>query len=215
MDLVNSSYMVTFNNLSQNTPANWACSVSSSPCANAAFPPPPGNVSMDPLLEGVGAEAVRFCPRGNSPILDQGPAIPPSEPLDFFGRLRVLDGDLDGTATVDLGYCETDEGSSLLVHSSGLVTWDASVNMLARYNLYRGDLDVLLSSCATGCSYTQDLAMVAEARRFCDVVSPSLTDPEVPLFDKGFFYLVTAEDILEGGLGWMNSLLPANDHPCP
>lgn len=150
VDLVNSSYMVTFNNLSQNTPANWACSVSSSPCANAAFPPPPGNVSMDPLLEGVGAEAVRFCPRGNSPILDQGPAIPPSEPLDFFGRLRVLDGDLDGTATVDLGYCETDEGSSLLVHSSGLVTWDASVNMLARYNLYRGDLDVLLSSCATG-----------------------------------------------------------------
>ena len=215
MDIVNSVYTVTFNDLFQNTPLNWACSDDGSPCTNPGPTPPPGNVSVDPLLEGAGSNAARYCPRSNSPALDAGPLAPPSDPVDFFGRPRVQDGDFDGTAIVDLGYCETDEISTLLVHGSGLITWDPSVNGSALYNLYRGDLNVFLTSCAVDCVYTQNLGVVTEARRFCDVASPSFMDTDAPVFAEGYFYLVTGEDIVEGRLGWTGSILHDNDNPCP
>jgi hypothetical protein len=171
---------------------------------------------MDPLLEGSGSNAARYCPRSNSPALDAGPIMPPSDPVDFFGRPRVQDGDLDGTAIVDLGYCETDEISFLQVAADGMITWDQSINVSAVYNLYRGDFNVLLSSCATDCVYTQDLGLVLEARRFCDVLLPNFMDPDLPFgVGEGYFYLVTGEDVLEGRLGWMGSILRDNDNPCP
>lgn len=54
VDVVDSVYTMTYNDLYQNTPVNWACSDSGGPCPNPGFPPPPGNVSVDPLLREAG-----------------------------------------------------------------------------------------------------------------------------------------------------------------
>ncbi len=40
-------------------------------------------------------------------------------------------------------------------------------------------------------------------------------DTDVPVFAEGYFYLVTGEDIVDGRLGWMGSILRDNDNPCP
>ena len=83
------------------------------------------------------------------------------------------------------------------------------------YNLYRGLLSVLAASCATSCVYSQDPLVVLEARRECDLPTPSFTDTDQPPLNDAYYYLVTGEDVLEGGLGWLGGTQRPHDNPCP
>ncbi len=210
IDWVNSSYTVEFNDLYQNLPLNWSCVG----CTNPAFPPPPGNVSVDPLLQG-GTGSLAFCPRSHSPLVDGGSLTPPGATTDFFGRPRVLDGDFDFFAFVDVGFCETDEITMLTIDAGSVISWDPSANPFAVYNLYRGVLSELVASCATSCVYSQDPLVVLEARRECDLASPSFLDTDTPALTEGYYYLVSGEDAVEGGLGWLGGLARAHHNPCP
>ena len=62
-----------------------------------------GNINVDPLFVGSGNYHLRF----TSPCIDVGlnsaPGIPSS---DFEGNYRIIDGDKNGTATVDMGADE-------------------------------------------------------------------------------------------------------------
>ncbi len=213
IDLVNSTYTVEFNNLSLNLPTNWSCQKTIGSCANPTFPPPPGNSSADARVEG-NSIASRRCLRSSSPAVDGGPLAAPSEPTDFFGRPRVQDGDFDGTATVNQGYCESDEVTRVQLEGA-VVSWDASPNPSVVYNLYRGVLSELLLSCGTACVYSQDPATVPGAERHCNLVSPSLVDPDLPSFGEFYYYLVSGEDVEEASLGWLGNVLRTNDNPCP
>jgi len=65
-----------------------------------------GNISIDPGF--VDPAAGDFHVTGDSPVVDAGdPATPPAAPpSDSDGDPRVVDGTLDGVATVDIGYDE-------------------------------------------------------------------------------------------------------------
>jgi hypothetical protein len=212
IDLQNSSYAVAYNDLYQNAPAEWACASFAVPCP-ASFPFPPGNLSADPRVEGGPGG---YCPLGDSPLRDAGPAAAPAATEDYFARPRLLDGDFDGVAVVDLGHCETDEVTGLALGPAGSVAWTAGAPG-ARYNLYRGLLSVLRSSCAAlDCQFTQDPAVVAGARQDCDLASSSILDPAAPPPGDGFLYLATGEGLAEGSLGLgSDGAQRDNDHPCP
>ena len=203
IDLGGSSLtVIEYTNTYQNTPANIVGSYTAGI----------GNMSQDPLFQSSAGPS--YCVNSDSPILDAGPPIAPADPSDFFGRTRVQDGDFDGTATVDLGYCESDEVTNLTVGAGGLVSWDASANSSAVYNLYRGLLSELVTSCATSCVYSQDPVIVLEAQQVCDLTSPSFTDPDVPPLGDAHYYLATGEDLVEGGLGWLGGATRNHDNPC-
>ncbi len=63
-----------------------------------------GNIRQDPLLTGSGK--LRLLP--GSPCIDAGnnSAFPYLPLIDYFGNDRVIDGDANGTATVDMGAHE-------------------------------------------------------------------------------------------------------------
>ena len=208
IDLINSSLAyLLYTNLDQNLPTNIDADIS-------GYMSGPGNLFIDPLL--VGSSGSNYCPRSNSPAIDAGPTTPPASSVDFFGRSRVQDGDFDGTATVDMGFCETDEVTRLTIDGGGNLGWDASVNPSAVFHLYRGLLTALRSSCAVDCIYTQDPLVVPEARQECSLLSPTFTDLDDPPASDGYLYLVSGEDLVESGLGPRSDGLPRdNDHPCP
>ncbi|GEM_PF-1540269 len=79
------------------------CCVSGSPVYAGA-----GNINDDPLF--VNESAGDFHLQGMSPCLDAGTnsAVPPGITEDFEGDNRFIDGDGDGTATVDMGVDEAE-----------------------------------------------------------------------------------------------------------
>jgi hypothetical protein len=61
-----------------------------------------GNMDSDPGF--VGADNFRLVP--GSPCIDAGDNSAVTEAVDIDGVTRILDGDCDETATVDMGACE-------------------------------------------------------------------------------------------------------------
>lgn len=61
-----------------------------------------GNISQNPALNN------RYCPTGRSPVIDAGnnDLIPAGITTDFYGSPRIVDGNKDGQAVVDMGACE-------------------------------------------------------------------------------------------------------------
>jgi hypothetical protein len=153
--------------------------------------------------------------------VDAGSPSPPLEFEDFRGNPRVADGDLDGASVVDMGYCELDELTGLIVGLGGSIAWDGAADPSVTFNLYRGLFSLFITACfdttehAGDCAYTQDPATVPEARRWCDLGAPHVTDPDSPPPGDGFLYLATAKGAAEGGLGFAQGLQRPNQNPCP
>jgi parallel beta-helix repeat protein len=64
-----------------------------------------GNISLDPRF--VDAAGGDYNPQAGSPVIDSGTnAAPKLPPVDINGDPRIIDGDADGTATVDIGAAE-------------------------------------------------------------------------------------------------------------
>lgn len=205
VDLINSDFtVIEYTDIAQNVPIDISGTFSSGGG---------GNLSMDPQFLFPGGPT--YCVSSNSPVLDAGPAMAPASPVDFFGRPRVQDGDFDGIARADLGYCESDEVTNLTMGLGDLVSWDLSINSAATFNLYRGLLSVLEASCATSCVFSQDPGLEPEARRECALPTPSFVDTDQPDLGDGYYYLATGEDLTEGGLGWVGSTARPHDNPCP
>ena len=138
----------------------------------------------------------------------------PPDPTDIHGRPRVQDGDFDGTAVVDMGYCETNEISGLRFVSADDLAWDPGRPGVT-YHLYRGLLSEFILSCATSCVYSQDTGAIAEAEQTCNLGSPTRTDTDTPPASDAYYYLVTGENVVEGGLGWRGATPRSHDTPCP
>jgi predicted outer membrane repeat protein len=103
---------ILWGNLSENSAANEifgsnANNVTYSDVNQNGFAGTNGNIRQDPLLSGSGK--LRLLP--GSPCIDAGINNPLPYPLfqivtDYFGNNRVIDGDSNGTATVDIGAHE-------------------------------------------------------------------------------------------------------------
>ena len=229
VDLFNSCWQLTYNDDFQNTPfgpslvPKGGCSSSFS---NHSF--------IDPLfLNSPGS--VNMCLRSDSPLLDAGPMAGTTDLVDFFGRPRHLDGNFDGLARVDMGYCEGGDITNVMVSLVGpgqdvALDWDPSVNSGATFNIYRGLLSELRSSCAIDCIYTQTIPL---ARQDCNRPSgvftfTYLSDTDNPPLGDAFIYLITGKDFAEGTLGFRNDLEAdlnlgvsrqrperTNHNPCP
>ncbi len=94
-----------------------------------------GNLCVDPLFED--PERGSFQLRSNSPCIDAGSHTPSVEPLDYEGNVRVVDGESDGTAIVDLGALEY-QGRTEVSHPYGgeilqTVAYDGPTDTSATY----------------------------------------------------------------------------------
>jgi len=114
-----------------------------------------GDISADPMF--VDAANGDYHLQYNSPCIDAGTNVPEFPDYDFEGDLRILDGDNDGTAVVDMGadeyviiYCrltiETSTGGStapspgVYSHPEGTdVTVDAIPSSGYRFTGWSGD----------------------------------------------------------------------------
>ncbi|NIM59041.1 MAG: DUF1565 domain-containing protein [Candidatus Aminicenantes bacterium] len=114
-----------------------------------------GDISADPMF--VDAANGDYHLQYNSPCIDAGTNVPEFPDYDFEGDLRILDGDNDGTALVDMGadeyviiYCrltiETSTGGStaplpgVYSHPEGTdVTVDAIPSSGYRFTGWTGD----------------------------------------------------------------------------
>jgi len=137
----------------------------------------------------------------------------------FSNTVTVVAVDDDGaavgndsnTVTVDITPPPASAPPSFVGFAGDQITW-STVGGATKYHLYRGDLDVLVSTGAC----TQDPATVPDADRFCNLTTTEYTDPFVPVAGQVIFYLITSEDALdEGSLGENSNGLPRpNDNPC-
>ncbi len=210
IDFINSeTSTIEFTDIFQNLPVD----------INGTFDPGAGgNISQDPMFLETGSLAV--CLRSNSPLIDAGVLVGTLDLTDFFGRPRHIDGNLDGIigdgARIDMGACEGGDISRLMVETGGVMSWDPSINTAADFNLYRGILSVLKSSCATTCLFTQDPVLVSGANRECGLTSPMFTDPDVPPVGEVYIYYATGESVIEGVLDFAaDGSVLSNDNPCP
>lgn len=202
--LLASYFSVAYNDIFANSPSEW----------DLPAPPGPGHLAVDPLLQDPGS--FPSCPRSHSPVLDAGPAAGTADPTDLPGRPRHIDSDQNGLAIIDMGACEGGEITNLSVAPGGVLDWDPGATGSTTYNLYRGLLSELWTSCATDCVYTQNLGAVPEATQQCGLATPGFTDTDVPPTGDGYFYLVSAEDTVEGILGFTRGgTVRDNDNPCP
>jgi hypothetical protein len=209
VDLINSSfttidYCDTFGN--------------SLPNISGTFQGNVGNISVDPWL--VSMSPLALCPRSDSPVLDTGDPGGTFTLTDYYGRPRIMDGDLDGIAgngtRLDIGACEGGDSTLLMVDAGSSFSWDPGFGRSIVYNLYRSVLSAFLSSCSTTCVYTQNPAVVPGAAQQCDLATPLFADGAAPPLGDAFIYWATGENALEGPIGFaMNGAVLPNDNPCP
>jgi hypothetical protein len=159
--------------------------------SNGSLHLPSSNRHADPRL-GPG-NWTDFWPRSDSPALDGAEAGLPAGP-DLTGLLLPADSDLDGGAAGDIGAIENRgeiTGLSLAhdpdLAGSAVLTWDASGNPSAVFNVYVSDDDPFKAGSG-----------------FClaaGLTNPTLTDPVLPSRGSIRFYLVTGSASLEGSAG--------------
>jgi hypothetical protein len=115
--------------------------------------PGTGNIALDPKYVSLGTADFHLA--ASSPAIDAGdPAIAGAPPLDVDGDERVIDGDRDGTASVDMGYDEALSRAVSLVIDIRPGTTPNVVNLRARgvlpvAILGRADFDVTSIDVAT------------------------------------------------------------------
>lgn len=78
-----------------------------------------GNINADPLFLNAAGGDFRFISSG-SPCVDTGDNSVVAEPNDLSGNPRIVDGDWNGTATVDMGVYEL---QSRQIHNITQDTW--------------------------------------------------------------------------------------------
>ena len=149
------------------------------------------NRETDPKL-GTG-EGIALWPRSDSPALDAAESQLPAG-RDLYGTASPVDGDVDGTAAPDIGAIESlSEVTGLMAvgHSelpgAATLTWDDSVNPGALFNVYASDDD----------PFTADGANCLAAF----LATTSYTDVAPLPAGQIRFYLVTAQDVVEGSRG--------------
>ena len=94
-----------------------------------------GNIDADPIFVGGGD----FHLRSSSPCLDMGLNSAPGIPAtDFEGDNRVIDGDSNGTATVDMGADEVASLGYVILHKDGAIYDSATGWLLTAPPYYPG-----------------------------------------------------------------------------
>jgi hypothetical protein len=83
-----------------------------------------GHIDADPLFVGGGAYHLRSA----SPCIDAGVSAPNIPSTDFEGDARIIDGDYNGTAAVDIGADEF-VPVYMILHTDGAV-WDAATGWI-------------------------------------------------------------------------------------
>lgn len=107
----------------------------------------PGNIDVDPLFADPSAGNFRIL--AGSPCVDAGnnTAVPPGLTHDLAGRPRIVDGDDDGTATVDLGAYEFSTSGDLdcdgLVDFHDINPFVLALSDAADYTRQYPDCDIL------------------------------------------------------------------------
>ncbi|HZN55506.1 MAG TPA: thrombospondin type 3 repeat-containing protein [Candidatus Polarisedimenticolaceae bacterium] len=159
---------------------------------------------------------------GVADVADLCPNVPDSAQLDTDGDRRgdacdncpldwnALQTDTDGNGDGD--RCDTRDGEIFNVWSSKTrIVWAPELTF-TRWNVYRGDLAVMVD---TG-TYTQAPGSNPLAGRFCGLTSPAFDDPIVPAAGRCAFYLPTGRDaVSEMDLGEDSSGAPRpNVNPC-
>ena len=176
-----------------NTPANFA-GIADPTGAD-------GNVSVHPLFDTQTPSFDGYRSRSHSFVID-GASDAPAPPFDINGVPRPKDGDASAVATADIGAHEIATLSRMTAASdANTVFWDPGLDT-PDYNLYRGDLATLR---ATG-EYTQDPALIPNARQWCGLTMGQRLDVNVPPPGEGYFYLSVILDNVEGSLGLDSSL---------
>ncbi len=206
VDMVGSTAAFLHNDVFGNTPANYF-GVTDPTGSN-------GNISTDPLFADEHSTMAGYQPRSDSPLVDGGTSsLAPA--ADIRTIPRPMDGDAGGTAEHDIGARENEGATRLLLTSKDDLSWDPSIDSLAGFNLYRGELQVLRS---TGV-YTQDISTVPGAFRWCGLAASSESDTDSPGSDwEVWFYIAVVSGATEGTLGFDGSpgerpFTPANRCP--
>jgi hypothetical protein len=123
-----------------------------------------------------------------------------------------VDFDSDGVGD----RCDLNDGMIyLLFTDKSRIQWQPESGFDG-WNFYKGDLNVLRSSCASStCEYTQALEFNSLAEQDCDLTSPAETDASIPAVGEVAYYLVAGvAGGVEGDLG-KNSLGSARVNPNP
>ncbi len=125
-------------------------------------------------------------------------------------KRNISQHDLDADGEGD--ECDLDDGVVLFDRIEHPTLRWQSDPLFGSYNLYRGDLSVLLA----GGSYSQVPGSNDYAARFCDLSSDPFDDPLVPLPSEPFYWLVSGEGVGgESALGDGTDLTRENANPCP
>jgi putative cofactor-binding repeat protein len=205
VDLATSDASFWSNDVFGNQPANY--SGVADPTGSS------GNISLDPLFVTTWPNRASYEPRSDSPLVDAGVSGP--APVDDLRRIpRPMDGDGNGAPRYDIGARENEGITRLSFDGDDGLTWDPSIDGLALFNVYRGDLQVLRD---TGV-YTQDPVTVPGAQRWCGLLSPAVTDTYEPDPGQVLFYLAVLSHMIEGSLGFDSTPWerPYNDgNRCP